>query len=149
MDVILNKAPRSRLGISILITLVGVWSSVSQAVEITNIEALIGQAVASHPLVGTARAELYATNQELDAAELSVFPAPTVQSGYDGNNGLTTSIAVRQPLWTGGKLSSSIRQAYYDDQSALANVSDQRNQVAKNTVAAWQSYVEATGLQQI
>ena len=119
------------------------------AIETTDIDGLVRQAIQNHPLVGAAQAERQATTEELNAAELGVFPTPSVQTGYNINGGLTTAVAIRQPLWTGGKLSANIRQAYYNDQAAEANVADQRNQIAMNTVEAWKSYVEASGLQYI
>lgn len=119
------------------------------AIETTDIDGLVRQAIQNHPLVGAAQAERQATTEELNAAELGVFPTPSVQTGYNVNGGLTTAVAIRQPLWTGGKLSANIRQAYYNDQAAEANVADQRNQIAMNTVEAWKSYIEASGLQYI
>lgn len=134
-----------RWGASVM--LLASWHA--HAADVSDIDGLIREAVQTHPLVNAAQAEQKATLQDLNVAELAVFPAPSVQSGYDPANGMTTSLVVRQPLWTGGKVSADIRQAYYSDQAASANISDQRNQVAKNTIAAWQSYVEASGLQQI
>ncbi|HCA5061094.1 TPA: TolC family protein [Acinetobacter baumannii] len=119
----------------------------SYATELSDVNQLIQFAVQSHPLVGSALAEQQATAEEVQAAKYNVFPTPSIQSGYDATNGMTSALRVRQPLWTGGKLTADINQAFYTDQAAMANIAEQRNTVAKNTVNAWQSYIEAASLQ--
>lgn len=122
-------------------------AKIAYATELSDINQLIRFAVQSHPLVGAAQAEQQATAEEVQAAKYNVFPTPSVQSGYDVINGMTSALRVRQPLWTGGKLKADINHAFYTDQAAMANIAEQRNMVAKNTINAWQSYIEAVGLQ--
>lgn len=114
-----------------------------------NVDALIRQAIDSHPLVGAARAEQQATSESIRAAKLNLLPAPSLSSGYDPDDGMVSQLQVRQSLWTGGKLTANINQARFDDKAAVEYVYEQQNQVAKTTIEAWQSYITAVSKQRV
>lgn len=126
-----------------------VLSLAVHAASLTDVNALISQAVTTHPLVGAARAEEQATAEGITAAKLNLYPMPSVTSSYDKNDGMITRAGIRQPLWTGGKLSANVNQAIYDDKAATAYIFEQQNTVAKNTIDIWQSYIYATALQSL
>ena len=111
--------------------------------------ALISQAVQSHPLVGSAKAEQQATTESIRAAKLNLLPAPSVSSGYDRDDGMISQLRVRQSLWTGGKLTANVNQAIFDDKAATEYVYEQQNEVAKTTIEAWQSYITAVSKQRV
>ena len=115
----------------------------------THVNALIAQAIQSHPLVGAAREEQQATTQSIQAAKLNLLPAPSFSSGYDRDDGMVSQLQIRQSLWTGGKLTANVNQAIFDDKAATEYVYEQQNQVAKTTIEAWQSYVTALSKQQV
>lgn len=125
----------------------GLWADLAQAANVTDINALINQAVMTHPLVGAARAEEQATSEAVTAAKLNLYPSPSVISGYDNDRGVISRAALRQPLWTGGRLTANVNQAIYDDKAATAYIYEQQNIVAKNTIDIWQSYIYANALQ--
>lgn len=129
-----------------LTSLLGIVQA-SHAGDLTDVNQLISQAVMTHPLVGAARAEEQATAEGITAAKLNLFPLPSVTSSYDKNDGMVTRAGLRQPLWTGGKLTATVNQAIYDDKAATAYIFEQQNTVAKNTIDIWQSHVYATALQ--
>lgn len=114
-----------------------------------DINTLIAQAVRTHPLVESAISEEKAAAEGITAAKLGVLPAPIITSENNANNGLTTQVRVRQPLWTGGRLTANINQAIYDNKAALAYVFEQQNTVAKNTIDIWQNYIYAIALQDL
>ncbi|WP_227526604.1 TolC family protein [Psychrobacter sp. 4Dc] len=109
----------------------------------TNMNQLIDQAIQSHPLVGSARAEQQATTESIRAAKLNLLPSPTVSSGYDRDDGMVSQLQIRQSLWTGGKLTANVNQAIFDDKAAKEYTYERQNQVAKTTIEAWQSYMTA------
>lgn len=113
------------------------------------IDNLIRQAISSHPLIGSARAEQQATSESVRAAKLNLLPAPSLSSGYDRDDGMVSRLQVRQSLWTGGKLTANINQARFDDKAATEYVYEQQNQVAKTTIEAWRSYITAVSKQRV
>ena len=115
----------------------------------TYMNTLISQAIQSHPLVGSARADQQATTESIRAAKLNLLPAPTVSSGYDREDGMISQLQIRQSLWTGGKLTANVNQAIFDDKAATEYVYEQQNEVAKTTIEAWQSYITAVSQQRV
>ena len=114
-----------------------------------QINSLIAQAIQTHPLVGSARAEQQATIEGINAAKLGLLPAPSFSTGYDRDNDLVSKLRIRQPLWTGGQLTANVNQAIFDDKAAIEHVYEQQNQVAKTTIEAWQSYITAVAKQRV
>ena len=119
------------------------------AVKDFQVNSLVAQAVQTHPLVGSAQASQQATTEGIHAAQLNLLPTPSVSSGYDRDNDFVSQVNIRQPLWTGGKLTAEVNQAIFDDKAAVEYVYEQQNQVAKTTIDAWQSYIQAVARQQI
>jgi len=119
------------------------------AVEDLQINSLVAQAIQTHPLVGSARASQEATIEGINAAKLNLLPTPSVSSGYDRDNDFVSQVTLRQPLWTGGKLTADVNQAIFDDKAAVEYIYEQQNLVAKTTIEAWQSYIQAVAKQSV
>ena len=119
------------------------------AVQDLRVDSLITQAIQTHPLVGSARASQQATTEGINAAKLNLLPTPSVSSGYDRDNDFVSQVTLRQPLWTGGKLTADVNQAIFDDKAAVEYIYEQQNLVAKTTIDAWQSYIQAIAKQEI
>ncbi|WP_079693076.1 TolC family protein [Psychrobacter sp. DAB_AL43B] len=119
------------------------------AVKDMQINTLITQAVQTHPLVGSARANQQATTEGINAAKLNLLPTPSVSSGYDRDNDFVSQVTIRQPLWTGGKLTADVNQAIFDDKAAVEYIYEQQNLVAKTTIDAWQGYIQAIAKQNV
>ena len=119
------------------------------AVSDVQVNALIAQAIQTHPLVGSARANQEATTEGINAAKLNLLPTPSISSGYDIDNDFVSQVTIRQPLWTAGKLTADVNQAIFDDKAAVENIYEQQNLVAKNTIDAWQGYVQAIAQQDL
>ena len=114
-----------------------------------NIDELILKATDTHPLVNAARADELAAQEGVHAAKLSLWATPSINAGYDIDDGAISTITIRQPLWTGGKLTANINRSIYDEKAATAYIYDQQNTVAKNTIDVWQSYIYAIALQEL
>lgn len=120
------------------------------AVSDLQINALISQAIDSHPLVNSARAEQQATTEGISAAKLNLLPTPSISSGYNSTSKeVVTTAALRQTLWSGGKLTANVNQAIFDDKAAVETIFEEQNKVAKNTIDAWQSYITAVSKQRV
>jgi len=119
------------------------------AVQDLRVDSLITQAIQTHPLVGSARANQQATTEGINAAKLNLLPTPSVSSGYDRDNDFISQVSIRQPLWTGGKLTADVNQAIFDDKAATEYIYEQQNLVAKTTIDAWQSYIQAIAKQNV
>lgn len=114
-----------------------------------NIDELIIKATNTHPLVNAARADELAAKEGVKAAKLSLWATPSVSAGHDSEDGLISTVTIRQPIWTGGQLTANVNQSIYDEKSATAYIFDQQNTVAKNTIDIWQSYIYAIALQEL
>lgn len=121
----------------------------STVVTDVQINALISQAIETHPLVGSARAEQQATTEGINAAKLNLLPTPSFSTGYGNDSDAVTEVGIRQPLWTGGRLTANVNQAIFDDKAAVENIYAQQNQVAKTTIEAWQTYITAVAQQRV
>lgn len=139
----------SRLLAGCLLAWFGATVSAQAAVTDVQINALISQAIQTHPLVGSARAEQQATTEGINAAKLNLLPTPSISTGYDREDDIVSQITIRQPLWTGGKLTANVNQAVFDDKAAVERIYEQQNQVAKTTIDAWQSYITAVAKQRV
>ena len=124
-------------------------SSHSQAiVSDLLINDLITKAIETYPSIESARFDQQATVENIRAAKLSLLPTPSITSEY-GEDDFNSQIRVRQPLWTGGRLTASVNQSIFNNKAATERIYEQQNQVAKNTIEAWQSYIQAVARQRI
>ncbi|STZ64241.1 type I secretion outer membrane protein, TolC family [Moraxella lacunata] len=122
---------------------------VSADINPLDLDALLIRATQTHPLVNAAKADEMAAVEGMKAAKLGLLPAPTISAGHDKDDGLVSTIAIRQPLWTGGRLTAQINQSIYDNKAANAYVFEQQNTVAKNTIDIWRGYIYAVALQEL
>ncbi len=141
--------PISRILLGCLLSWFGATVNAYAAVTDIQVNSLITQAVKTHPLVNSARASQEATAEGINAAKLNLLPSPSVSSGFDRDNDFVSQVTIRQPLWTGGKLTADVNQAIFDDKAAVEYIYEQQNQVAKTTIDAWQSYIQAITKQDI
>lgn len=124
-------------------------SNVSLAVVSgSQIDSLVAKAIQTYPSIESAKFEQQATIENIRAAKLNLLPAPSITSGYDKDD-FNTQFTIRQPLWTGGKLTANVNQAIFNDKAATERIYEQQNQVAKTTIEAWQGYIQAIAKQQI
>lgn len=126
------------------------WNNNAYAVsEDMQVNQLINNAINSHPRIQAAMASQQATTEGITAAKLNLLPEPSISSGYDRDNDFVSQVNIRQPLWTAGRLSATVNQAIYDDKAAVENIYEQQNTVAKTTIDAWQTYIQAIAQQRV
>ncbi|MFC7050154.1 TolC family protein [Emcibacter nanhaiensis] len=75
-----------------------------------TLDALIERAIERHPQVMSSRATLEGAEAEVAEAKWQFYPSPTVGVEQD-TGGTDVVVALEQPLWTGGRLSSDLRGA--------------------------------------
>lgn len=114
-----------------------------------DLDALLIRATQTHPLVNAARADEMAAVEGVKAAKLGMLPTPSISTAHDKDDGWVSTVSIRQPLWTGGRLTAQINQSVYDNKAASAYVFEQQNTVAKNTIDIWRSYIYAIALQEL
>lgn len=137
----------SKLWLSIMMIVASI--NTYAAVNPLDIDGLILRATDTHPLVNAARADELAAQEGVRAAKLGLWATPSIAAGHDGKDGLISTVTIRQPVWTGGKLTANINQSIYDEKAATAYIFDQQNTVAKNTIDIWKSYIYAIALQEL
>ena len=77
-----------------------------------TLDRLIGASVTTNPRVLGSLADYRAAESRSDAAWAEYLPVPYVDMRYDARDGDRVGVfGVRQPLWSGGKLSSGLRTA--------------------------------------
>lgn len=103
--------------------------------------ALLQQAVMSHPSISAARASVRAAGADIRAARWQAFPSFTVQGLWldETGNNRQASLILDQPIWTGGRISSSISRAKAQNQAA---VSGYQQAILEIMVDVSQSYRE-------
>lgn len=148
IGVVLSQISQTCVSVG-LASMVLISLSHAETTNTDQINQLITQAIQTHPLVNSARAEQQATQEGIHAAKLNLLPAPSISSGYDKDKDLISQVRIRQALWTGGKLTANVNQAIFDDKAAVEHVHEQQNEVAKNTIEAWQSYITAVAMQRV
>lgn len=120
----------------------------SALVTAIDINDIVEQTIDRHPLVLSAKSEARATDEGISAARLGRFPEISVESNA-GTSDPVAVVSVQQPIWTGGRIDSTIDQANFDTYAARANVEVQRYTVAIRALEAWQSFVIATNKKEV
>jgi adhesin transport system outer membrane protein len=96
--------------VSLLALCAGLALTASVKAETLTLQPLLREAVTMHPEVRQRRGEIQTGNLDLDAAKWSRFPSASagIESASSGSTGVLT---LRQPLWTGGKITGQIDSA--------------------------------------
>ncbi|PNK61503.1 TolC family protein [Psychrobacter sp. FDAARGOS_221] len=144
-----NKLKTKLLLAMALMTGVSLPTYANTVITDVQINSLISQAIETHPLVKSAQAEREATAEGISAAKLNLLPTPSVTTSYNDNDDLVSELGIRQPLWTGGRLTANVNQAIFDDKAASENIYAQQNDVAKTTIEAWQTYIDSVAQQRV
>ena len=96
--------------VSIVVLCAGLVFTTGAASETLTLQPLLQEAVTMHPEVRQRRGEIQTGNLDLDAARWSRFPSASagIETASQGATGLLT---LRQPVWTGGKITGQIDSA--------------------------------------
>lgn len=143
---IAHSGARMRLMVSLFcaVFLTVAWVSVPAAVP-TNPElvSLVERVVDTYPTIQAARASKAAAESELSATRWSRFPSLTVEGFSSARSGGSTSstIALEQPLWTGGRIKASVAQAKARVDVAAAVLAGTALDVALRTCGSYVEYL--------
>ena len=133
--------------------LIGLFMCVGASAQTqTKLGALVGQALLSHPALRGQQGMAQAAQAGVEGALWQFYPTPSMsveQAGsqsndpsYRGDNRIITA-GLRQPLWTGGRLTSNLAKAQAQVLAARADLEATRQQLALRVIQAWSEAVTA------
>jgi adhesin transport system outer membrane protein len=101
-----------------------------------------------HPLRRRAQRELEATGYQKEAANWLRYPTLAVSAGgtvlSSNSNDPTSSIALSQPLWAGGRIDATIDAANTQVTAAEANESEVRQRLSEQVAVVYIEWLRAT-----
>jgi adhesin transport system outer membrane protein len=108
-------------------------------VSATDVHALINKAVKTHPSVAAAEASVRAAGADVRSAKWQRFPSLSVEGLFlnQQSNRLQPQVIAEQPLWTGGRLSGTIKRAKIRENGALAAYDEAVLAIASSTAQAF------------
>lgn len=108
--------------------------NVASGQTIWRIDTMLKTAFDSNPAVNEKRASMHAAEAEVSGAKWQRFPSASLEAS-SGKSG--TQIAkIDQPLWTGGRISSSIQMAENKAQAAEEQIREAELDVALKIIAS-------------
>lgn len=141
---LLAIAWRPRWGLVFLV--MGTSASTLAAPSGADLRLLIGEALRTHPVTQAQRARAQAAHAGVESARWQFWPTPYVNvdnanagrssAAYAGDSTVTT-LGVRQPLWTGGRLTAGLDRAQAGEAAALASSELARQQLALRVTQAY------------
>lgn len=118
----------------------------------TKLGALVGEALLSHPALRGQQGMAQAAQSGVEGARWQFYPTPSVaieragsqsnDPSYRGDNQIIIA-SLRQPLWTGGRLTSNLAKAQAQALAARADLETTRQQLALRVIQAWSEAVSA------
>jgi adhesin transport system outer membrane protein len=113
---------------------------------------LLASAARSHPTVTAQHAMLAAAQQGVSNARWQYFPTPSISlqgaqasssdTAYSGDSRVAT-LALTQPLWTGGRIEAGVGKAQAYAQGAHASLAEAQQQLAIRVVQAYGDWLSA------
>ena len=110
-----------------------------------SVDELIRSAIKTHPNIKIYEQLLKGSSARADTAKWGYFPTPQA-SAYrtdEGEQGIT--LAVSQPLWTGGKLSSKRKAALASEKASRFELRENAYILVETLIEAIKSYLSAKG----
>lgn len=108
---------------------------------------LLSRAVSSHPSIAAARASIRAAGADLRSAKWQVFPSLSVEGMWlsQKSGSRQANVVLEQPIWSAGRITSSIKRAKAGRQAAIAQYQEA---VLEIMIGVSQSYREYHRLDQ-
>lgn len=112
----------------------------SDIAEPWTLDRLIGASITTNPRVLGSLAGYRAAESRADAAWAEYLPVPYVDMRYDARDGDRVGVfGIRQPLWSGGKLSSGLQAARSIAWSSKLSISEMQLSTALDVVNRYQA----------
>jgi len=111
-----------------------------------QLEELANRAVAGHPSIAAAEANVRAAGADLRASRWQRFPSLGVEGLILGQRSdrAQATVTVEQPIWTGGRIKGSISRARAAEQAALASYDQAILDIALQVAASYYEFFRAT-----
>ena len=110
---------------------------------VSDLRGALAVADLEHPTLRAREADVRAAQSEVDAARWQYWPTPSVSVSRPdraliaGTDRAVTTLSLRQPLWTGGRLSAAVAYAGARNQTAEATREEARRDIALDVIQAW------------
>lgn len=118
------------------------WSE--ERTQVWSFDRAVQEALATHPAILSRQSAQDAAKSDLDAASWQRYPTPSLQSAKQEGGETSTILKLEQPLWTGGKISSSIDGARSRLDASDAVINEGKRDITLNLISA---YTEVLRLQ--
>ncbi len=111
--------------------------------DFPDLRAALAVAMVEHPTLRAREADVRATESDIEGARWQFWPTPSVNVARPnraliaGTDRAVTSVSLRQPLWTGGRLTAALAYATARNQTAEAVRAEARRDIALEVIQAW------------
>jgi adhesin transport system outer membrane protein len=130
--------------IALVLAVIGLFTAVycraaAPPLENAELASVLRRVMATHPSADAARFSTDAARAELSGSRWARFPGIELESFANGrgDNSVSASAVVELPLWTGGRVSGSIRQAEARVNAELARLDEVYLDLGMRTVQAY------------
>ena len=116
-----------------------------------KLEDLVGLAICTHPAVSARKAEFKAAEADVQTARWQYFPTPSLMTRNNNNKAdsygitATTTMAIQQPLWAGGRLDAGLEKARSQARSVDLSIAETQHSLAVNVTSVFQGWLQAKG----
>ncbi|MRR50591.1 MAG: TolC family protein [Rhodocyclaceae bacterium] len=131
-----------RLSVGLALVVSSIFCAESSWAWDDEIDRLLLQAMKQHPSVISATSLALGARADVEVARWQRWPTLSASAEMVEGRGVG-SLALNQPLWTGGALTARIRSTEATSQAAELDVEVARQQLALRMLDAWQSLVSA------
>ena len=127
----------------LLSALLGMGSGPGWGQALPDLRAALAVAVTEHPTLRAREADVRAAQSDVESANWQYWPTPSVNVSrpdralITGTDRAVTTVSLRQPLWTGGRLSAALAYAGARQQTAQAAREETRRDIALDVIQAW------------
>lgn len=133
----------SVVGICVCLMLLASESAHAQIVQPADMHSLLAAVTTQHPTLRAREAEVGATQSDVESARWQFWPTPSVslqrpdKALIAGNDRSVSTLSLRQPLWTGGRLEAGVAYAGARKQTAEAIREEVRRDLALELIQAY------------
>lgn len=124
---------------SLILCSLSLWSS-----ETVTIEHLIEATLQKHPSIKSAQLAIAGSDAAIDGARWNYYPTPNLSFDQGGGRSSTT-LNLKQPLWTGGKIDSALNIAKADKRVSTSDLSQVRYTLALKCIELYATLIQSHG----
>jgi adhesin transport system outer membrane protein len=134
----------------LILGLLGAAPVFAQEARILDIRSALREAVTEHPALRGKRSEIAAAQSDVSAAKWQYWPTPSVgisrpdKALIKGTDASVSTVALKQPLWAGGRIEASVAYAKARSQTTQVIYEEVRRDLALETIQAWGEYCSAS-----